>query len=71
MEEVIRQGEYLATRWVIAGTHEGKTLGIAPTGKAVRLAGMSVERVKDGRVVEHWEFPDLKGFVEQIETGVA
>ncbi len=71
VEEVIRQGEYLATRWVIAGTHAGKTLGIAPTGKPVRLAGMSVERLKDGKVIEHWEFPDLKGFVEQIETDVA
>jgi predicted ester cyclase len=71
VEEAIRQGEYLATRWVIAGTHQGQAVGIAPTGRPVRLAGMSVERLKDGKVIEHWEFPDLKGFVEQINAGVA
>jgi predicted ester cyclase len=71
VDEVIRQGDFVATRWTIHGTHEGKTLGIAPTGRKVTLSGMSVERLKDGKVIEHWEFPDLKGFAEQIEADVA
>ncbi|MFN2590114.1 MAG: ester cyclase [Actinomycetota bacterium] len=71
VEEVIRQGEYIATRWTIRGTHRGKTLGVPPTGKKVMLSGMSVERLKDGKVIEHWEFPDLRGFAEQIEADVA
>jgi predicted ester cyclase len=71
VDEVIRQGDFVATRWTIRGTHRGKTLGIEPTGKRVSLAGMSVERLKGGKVIEHWEFPDLKGFAHQIEAGVA
>ena len=71
VDEVIRQGAFVATRWTIRGTHEGKTLGIPPTGKKVMLQGMSVERLKDGKVIEHWEFPDLKGFAQQIEADVA
>jgi steroid delta-isomerase-like uncharacterized protein len=71
VDEVIRQGDFVATRWTIRGTHEGKTLGVQPTGKKVTLEGMSVERLKDGKVIEHWEFPDLKGFAEQIEADVA
>jgi predicted ester cyclase len=61
----------VATRWTTPGTHSGKTLGISPTGKTVTLAGMSVERLKDGKVIEHSEFPDLKVFAEQIEAEVA
>jgi steroid delta-isomerase-like uncharacterized protein len=71
VDEVIRQGDFVATRWTISGTHEGKTMGIPPTGKAVTLQGMSVERLRGGKVIEHWEFPDLKGFAEQIEADVA
>jgi len=71
VDEVIRQGDFIATRWTVTGTHRGKTLGVEPTGKTVTLSGMSVERLKDGKVIEHWEFPDLKGFAEQIEADVA
>ncbi|HJP66279.1 MAG TPA: ester cyclase [Actinomycetota bacterium] len=71
VDEVVRQGDFVATRWTIRGTHAGKTLGIEPTGRRVTLSGMSVERLKDGKVIEHWEFPDLKGFAAQIEADVA
>lgn len=71
VDEVIRQGDFVATTWTIEGTHTGKTLGISPTGKRVVLRGISVERLSEGKVIDHWEFPDLRGFAQQIDADVA
>lgn len=37
-----------------SGTHRGKLLGIASTGKAVTYSIIDVWRVKDGKLVELW-----------------
>jgi predicted ester cyclase len=65
-EEVLTADGTLAWRWTITGRHVGKMLGVQPTGREVRLAGLSLDRFEDGTVVEHWEFPDLAGFLEQF-----
>ncbi|MGG5820215.1 ester cyclase [Falsiroseomonas sp. HW251] len=55
MHEVIESGEIAAGRWSAKLTHSGDGLGVDPTGKAVTLTGMSMARVRDGRIVESWD----------------
>jgi len=50
--EQLAQGELVATRFVMYGTHKGRFAGRAPTGKEVSWEGMSMHRIKNGRVVE-------------------
>jgi predicted ester cyclase len=47
-------GDRVVTAWVLTGTHSGPLFGIAPTGKPIRVSGIDVLRVKDGKFVEHW-----------------
>jgi predicted ester cyclase len=67
-EEVLTDadGGTVAWRWTVTGRHVGKMLGIQPTDREVRLSGLSLDRFEDGKVVEHWEFPDIAGFLEQF-----
>ncbi|HET7903970.1 MAG TPA: ester cyclase [Candidatus Eisenbacteria bacterium] len=44
----------VAIRWTAAGTHRGAYLGAAPTGRAMRFAGIEIIRVAEGRIVERW-----------------
>ncbi len=50
----VAEGELVATRKKIYGTHTGEIMGIPATGKAVVIDVIDMIRVRDGRYVEHW-----------------
>jgi steroid delta-isomerase-like uncharacterized protein len=52
--------------WSMSGTHLGTFLGVAPTGRQISLGGVDVERLENGKVVEHWTFWDRLSFAEQL-----
>jgi predicted ester cyclase len=68
VDEIVAQGNIVVWRWHITGTHQGKWMGFAPTGKKVTPSGISVDRFEEGRSVEHWEFPDLVDLADQLEA---
>ena len=49
VEEMIAEGDKVATAWVNTATHLGSCRGVAPTGQKVTWAGMTMHRVVDGR----------------------
>jgi len=53
VERQIAEGEWVVTQVTARGTHRGEWLGIRPTGRAVVITGVNVDRVVDGRIVEH------------------
>jgi predicted ester cyclase len=54
VEQQIAEGEWVVTRVTARGTHRGGAwLGMAPTGKPVELTAVNIDRVVDGRIVEH------------------
>ncbi len=53
IERQIAEGEWVASSIVAKGTHRGEWLGIAPTGKLLTYTGVNVDRVVNGRIVEH------------------
>jgi len=50
----IAEGDLVAGRLVFRGTHQGEFMGLAPTGEQWTFEGLSVVRVKDGKIVEDW-----------------
>jgi predicted ester cyclase len=68
VEDVLVDGDKLAWRWRLTGTHHGPFLGVSPTGKHVTLTGINVQRVANGAVVEHWSSADQLGLLRQIQT---
>jgi steroid delta-isomerase-like uncharacterized protein len=56
----------LFRRWSMTGTHLGTFLGVAPTGRAISLSGVDIERLENGRIVEHWTFWDRLSLAEQL-----
>jgi predicted ester cyclase len=67
VDEYMIHGNMFAAKWTISGTHEGEFMGFAGTGKKVAVRGLSVDLVKEGKVTEHWAFPDLPGLLADIQ----
>ena len=54
IEDLIAEGDKVAARVRITGTHTGDFYGILPTGRHIDLTGMYIVRIADGKIVEHW-----------------
>lgn len=54
--KIIRQfadGDYVISEFLMEGTHEGEWLGITPTHKRLSITGVDIDKVVDGKIVEH------------------
>jgi steroid delta-isomerase-like uncharacterized protein len=69
IEDVIVEGERMAMRWTFTGTQSGDFVGIPASGKALTLTGISIIRIKEGRIAEGWDGYDALGMLRQL--GVA
>jgi steroid delta-isomerase-like uncharacterized protein len=66
IDDVIAEGEQMAVRWTFTGTQSGDFLGIQATGKKLTLPGISIVRMKDGKIVEGWDGYDALGMLRQL-----
>lgn len=66
IEDQVVAGDKVATRWVAEGTNSGSFGGVPPTGRRVRVNGLILDRVADGRIVERWEQWDQAGMMQQL-----
>ena len=65
-EDVIAQSDQVVTRGTFSGTHSGEIMGIPPTGKQVTFSVIHIDRVMDGKVVEHWGLGDTMALMQQL-----
>ena len=66
VEELVAEGDAVVCRWTLTGTHRGEFLGWAPTGKAIRVGGMSLDHLRDGRLVSGFDGWDALGLRRQL-----
>jgi len=66
VEEQIAQGEKVLTRFEWTGTHRGEFLGVPATGRSVRVWGMVIDRLRDGRIKDTRIIMDSLGLMMQL-----
>jgi predicted ester cyclase len=57
-EDVVGEGELVATRFTASGTQTGAFQGRPPTGIRLTWRGLTLSRVVAGRIVEEWHALD-------------
>lgn len=62
----IAEGDWVASSIVAEGRHEGRWLDIEPTHRAVSFTGVNLDRVVDGRIVEHGGAANMLGPLLEI-----
>ena len=66
IEDMIAEGEKVATYYTLEGTHEGELFGVPPTGQRLSNKSITVERVSGGKIREHWRVSDELGLMQQL-----
>jgi steroid delta-isomerase-like uncharacterized protein len=66
VEDQVAEGDKVVTRWRGEMTHLGELAGAAPTGKQVTIAGMTIDRFEDGKIVEAWRSMDMLRVLRDI-----
>jgi steroid delta-isomerase-like uncharacterized protein len=66
IEEMLAEGDKVAVRYSIEGTHYGDAMGVAATGQKVRIGGISMARIAGGKIAEAWNNLDQLGLLTQI-----
>ncbi len=66
IEDLVAEGDRVAVRWTLHGTQQGTFMGMPPTGKAVRIAALEINRVRAGQVAEHWVVLDQLSLLQQL-----
>src|SRR3712207_517354 len=67
VQETVTEGDRIAYRWEIAGTHGAEYRGVAPTGRRVTVSGITMLLLRDGKVV-HDRFESSSPSPEQQVT---
>ncbi len=66
VEDQIAEGDMVATRCSVRGKHTGHSLGFAATQVPVDFTGVTITRIKDGKIVEAWNNFDFMKMYRQL-----
>jgi predicted ester cyclase len=64
--DMVAEYDRVVFRFVADGTHEGPFMGVAPTGKRVKVDGIVIDHVRDGKTFERWVQYDGLGLMRQL-----
>ena len=66
LEETVTEGDTVAARFTMRGTHDGEFFGIPASGNKISVQAMNFYYLADGRIVGERGQPDLLGVMQQI-----
>ncbi len=66
VRDLLAEGDRVAARVRITGTHRGEFNGIPPTGRRIDVAALDICRIEGGRLAEHWGNTDTLGMLQQL-----
>jgi steroid delta-isomerase-like uncharacterized protein len=66
LEDTVSEGDKVAARFTMRGTHTGAFMGIPPSGKRFSVTSMGIYRIANGQIVEEHGLPDMLGILQQI-----
>jgi steroid delta-isomerase-like uncharacterized protein len=68
VEDMVAEGDKVAARCSVRGKHQGDSLGFKATNADVGFGGITIVRVRDGKIVEAWNHFDFMKMHQQLGT---
>ena len=53
IEQQFVDGDWVITSYTMTGTHKGVWMNIKPTGKKIEVTGLNLDKIVEGKIVEH------------------
>jgi predicted ester cyclase len=66
LHDVIVDGDRVAVRWTLRGTHSGPFIGMPAARRPVEFDGVDLYAMRDGRMAAHWNVVGLWAFYQQV-----
>jgi steroid delta-isomerase-like uncharacterized protein len=66
IDDQLAEGDQVVTLWTFRGTHEGEFMGVPAMGKQVEISGITLDRIANGHIVEHWRLTDILGMLQHL-----
>jgi predicted ester cyclase len=66
IEDLVAEGDKIASRNTVTGTQRGEYMGIPPTGESVTYNEIFIFRFADGRIAETWGVVDVFSQMKQL-----
>lgn len=68
IEDLISDGDKVAMRWRVDGTHTGEFMGIPPSNKRMTLRVNELFRIENEQLAEAWDQFDQLDLMQQIDA---
>jgi steroid delta-isomerase-like uncharacterized protein len=66
LEDIFAEGDRVAYRLTIRGTHTGEFLAVPASGRSVAVSFIAIVRIADGKLVEEWGGLDQPDLIRQM-----
>jgi steroid delta-isomerase-like uncharacterized protein len=66
LEDMITEGDKVAARFTMRGTHNGEFFGVPATGKVIRIQAINFYRLVNEQIIEEYGQPDMLELLRQI-----
>ena len=66
LEDVLGEGDDVAVRSRMTGTHSGEFMGIPASGRSIDIEAIDWVTVRDGKATDHWGVTDVASLMTQI-----
>ncbi|HEX4266328.1 MAG TPA: ester cyclase [Steroidobacteraceae bacterium] len=71
LESLVADEESIAIAYTMSGTQKGSYLGVAPTGRKMKIRGVQISKFRDGKMIERWGSSDELGMLQQLGATAA
>ena len=66
VDDLIAEGDKVVTRWTSRFIHQDKFMGVDPTYQQIKISGISIYRVNEGKIAEIWISWDRLSLMQQL-----
>ena len=66
VQQIVDAGEHVTVRWSGSGRHANDLIGVPATGREFSVDAVSLMRLRDDLIAEHWCVWDTAGLMQQI-----
>jgi steroid delta-isomerase-like uncharacterized protein len=71
IEDAFGADDKVVARWSVVMTHTGNQLGMPATNKQVRITGISIVRIENGKLMQGWDNWDQLALMQQLSDSAA
>jgi predicted ester cyclase len=64
----IAEGDRVVTYMAAKFDHSGVFFGIPATGKHISNLAIRIDRIRDGKIAEHWSISDAASLMQQLQS---